>query len=711
MYKFRLKILLLLTAVSFGILLVRLGMLQLAHGAYYREEAARRLQKYEFTPGMRGRIMDRHGVILAEDQVCHNFSLDYAFIAQAIAEDEEFVARVRQQAQSGLGSTPEERLALDAAADRARRTKRLAKELAEDDRWKQYRLRDIRRALGLDRGDPRIEEDFSRRFQQTCSVARSLATEFDVDLDETMSDILWKYRRWELRAGRPVREQFMAHAVVTGLMDEHVHALRPMLSDLLGATLDPSHRRYYPHGDTACHIIGYTGRVFADEEARWNLREDQADWLRRRMWNYFPGDTIGKTGVEAMGEYIDGPDGAVEPFLRPIRGYVRYRKPGDVAEIVPPQDGRDVHLTIDIELQKGLTDLLRADGKSGAIVVIDIARGEILAMVSWPTFDLNTYRQQYARLVTDTANLPLHHRAVANGYPPGSTVKPLTGLVGLQEGLIRPNEELNCPGYVKLDANGNKILRCWYRLGHGPLCIREAIKKSCTVFFPKLSDRIGTERLLDWFQRFGFNRKPGTGLPEENAGLLGTRDWLMRNRKRGFWPSDKWFMSVGQGIFSATPLQIANAHATLARRGVFLSPRIALEAVPLQQRRDLQLRSRDVDLVWGGMHDVVNDRNGGTAYKGWHLGEPLDVTVCGKTGTAQSWPLRIDSDEDGRITQNDQIVKEGDHAWFAGFGPYRAPQVAVSVIVEYAGSGGTHAAPVAKEVFRMLRQFGYVEGD
>ncbi|MBS3821907.1 MAG: hypothetical protein KGY81_09120, partial [Phycisphaerae bacterium] len=368
--------------------------------------------------------------------------------------------------------------------------------------------------------------------------------------------------------------------------------------------------------------------------------------------------------------------------------------------------------------QSRLTELLASSGRSGSIVVIDVESGEVLAMVSWPVFDLNTYRRDRLELETDQVNLPMLHRAVAAAYAPGSTVKPLTALAGLGAGKITPATTFNCPGYLYVAASGQKRHRCWLRSGHGPVDLQRGIRESCNVYFNKIGSLLKAPLLTYWMGLFGFGEQPGTGLPGETSGVLATEAWLQANRMRGFLPSDKWFISIGQGVFAATPLQVANAHAAIARDGVFVAPRVIKDIEdgdgrsadvrpPEQVRRELPIATEHARAVREGMHEVIHDSRG-TAYTYWRSGLPLGVEACGKTGTAQVPPMRIDSNGDGELTVDDQVVRQGDHAWFAGFAPYRQPNIAFAVLIEYAGSGGRNAAPVAKEVIRACIAAGYL---
>jgi penicillin-binding protein 2 len=660
MYMQRLKIFLALVAAIFVIMVGRLVHLQIARGERYRQQAELLLQSYEFPEAQRGRIVDRNGIVLATDEACFDFCMDYAF-------------------------------------------------LVGDADWKARQLKVLADQQGLDLNDDAqrrtVEAMFTHRVDATWDLAHRIANELGQDLSAARQGVIRKIRRWAHAVGRDVREQYMAHPVIRGLDETYANSLRPLLGETLGASLRPSHRRCYPHKQLACHLVGVVGPVYREEEQQYNLTADEADWPSRMQTNYLPGDRIGKIGIEKM----------CEALLRPQRGVRRYRRPGVIAEEKPPCNGLDIQLTIDLRLQERLTRLLRDSGHNGAIVVIDVASGEVLAAVSWPVYDLQTFWADYGELAGlqrvpapegadpsqrqpltrrsqwALANRPLMNRPLTGRYEPGSTVKPLIAAAGLAAGQITPQTTFNCPGYAHMTPGGQTILRCWRRSGHGSLSMVEAICQSCNVYFPRVADKLGIRGVLFWLEEFGFARRPGTGLPEEVAGTLPTSDWLASHRESmRYYPSDRWFLTVGQGVFTATPMQVANAHATLARGGMFLSPRLARQGSPPQIRRRLPLSESQVRTLHEGMRQVVHEP-GGTAYKYWHgEGEVPDVTVCGKTGTAQS------------------NRKGLDHAWFAGFAPFGKPAIAFAVLQEYAGSGGAEAAPLAREVIAICQQYGYL---
>jgi penicillin-binding protein 2 len=328
-------------------------------------------------------------------------------------------------------------------------------------------------------------------------------------------------------------------------------------------------------------------------------------------------------------------------------------------------------------------------------VLLNVQDGTVLAMVSIPVFDLNTYRQNYDKLQSDDFDFPLMHRAVARAYEPGSTVKPIGALAGLEAGIISPQSTSVCEG--KLFPNLN-YLKCTST--HGPVQLVEAIALSCNIYFYRLGERLERQqpgRLLDVYRQFGFGGKLGTALPGESAGKL----------PNSTSPEDARFWAIGQSI-TVTPLQIANEMATIARRGLFLSPSVLADDTQ-QVRRKIDISPSHFDAVQKGMHGVTTI---GTA-RGVFREANLNFEVCGKSGTAQTNPQWQDKNGNHRM-DSDEILRDGDMVWFAGFAPYKNPQVAFAVIVEYVnyaqeGGGAKVAAPFAVEALKECQARGYIK--
>ena len=661
MYKLRVKIFLGIIGLVFLAMCGRLFQ-------EFRREYERMLQRTELLPARRGRVIDRGGRILAMDDPCHDLCLHY-----------------------GL--------------------------LVTDKRWVRRQQRRIARERSVD--SDRAEEIFRRRAENTWRLTEAVAAQAGVPLYDTPAEkgvidrIVRRVSYLQKRTGTTVREQGWVHAVITGLDDRQALDLRAGLDGTVGMVIRPSHRRHYPYRGAACHVIGLTGQVNEIEQRTRNRAIDEDvtgadeddDWLARMRRYYLHGDTIGKRGVERM----------CEDLLRGRRGYRRYQASGSEAEeSQEAAHGQDIHLTLDIGLQIELTQLFRrlraeqlretTDPRSlctnGCIVVLSVAKAEVLAMVSVPTFDLNAYRRDFAALTRNQKDLPLLHRAVASRYPPGSTVKPLAALAGLGSGRITPQTRFHCSGYLFPEVRDR--FRCWIaRLGgaHGTLDLVSAIEHSCNVYFYHVGQRLGVSELSDWYIRFGFGEVPGSGLPEEQPGQVPSRG------TRGI----ARMLAIGQGPITVTPLHLASATATLARGGKFLSPLLALEGGPDRIRRDFAIGKSDAETVQRGMHRVVHSGQG-TAYKIFHGAGvvPLGFDICGKTGTAQTSAHCADLNHDGRVDRRTEVVYSGDTAWFVGFAPYPRPQVAIAVMVEHAGGGGKHAGPIAREALRVCARHGYV---
>lgn len=649
MYNRRVILFLGLVAAVLAIIVVRLVQLQVFSGQEFREEINRRTWRDDVLPASRGHILDRNGAILAVDEPCFDVCVDYRLLF-AWADD--------------LPNDP---------ARQAWRRKVVW--------WQGQQRKEILSAADLPAGlvDKQQlrelgEQMLRQRVATTWRVVRDLAGS-DAALIETVRGIVARveHLRDVSRHKNPV-EQFQSHPVLFGLDEATAVAVKAQVDELVGVSVRPSFVRRYPYEALACHVIGFTGSVGTADQAGGGQAEGGDPYLGD--------DVIGKTGVERM----------CEGLLRGRRGHRQvHRITGTVEEETEAQNGSDVHLTIDIGLQEELTRLI-PPGASGCIVVLSVPAGEVLAMVSMPGYDLNTYQADFARLAKDDLYFPLRHRAVSQVYAPGSTAKPLAALAGLGSGAIGVDTTFTCTGYFN-PADLTKF-RCWTVArgmpGHGPMNVVEGLKNSCNVYFYHVGQEVGGARLAEWFGRFGFLDPPGLGLPEERAGLVEPNAGAGESR----------LMAIGQGPVGATPLHVANAMATIARDGLFRAPVLVLEGGPERPIRQLPLTAAQTGAVKLGMHKVV-DESGGTAYRVFHgeEAEPLGIELAGKTGTATVAGLRASS---GR-------QREGDMAWFAGFAPYRDPQIAFVVVLDYVeGGGAANAGPIAREAIRACMRRGYV---
>ncbi len=363
-----------------------------------------------------------------------------------------------------------------------------------------------------------------------------------------------------------------------------------------------------------------------------------------------------------------------------------------------PRSGQDVQLTLDARVQALAEEALGE--VPGSVVVIDPRNGDVLAMASNPGFDPNQFvpripAEQWRTLNEDPL-FPLVNRAVAGGYAPGSTFKPVTLLAGLEAGTTQAGEVHTCPGYFAL---GRTVFRCWYHSGHGPLQLRQAVERSCNVYCFHVGLQTGVDRLAEEARAFGLGRKTGIELDHELAGNVPDPAWKRRTQQDGWRDGDTCNMSIGQGALVVTPLQMASLAATLANGGKVFRPRLVLgqrsPGEPVFTSRAPELvhqmawRPEDIAVVRNGMRDVVNS-SWGTARKVALPG----VVIAGKTGTA----------EFGRKDERKR------HAWMIAFAPFDQPRYAVAMLVDEGVSGGETTAPLVKKLMSSLFEKADAEG-
>ncbi len=675
MYKLRIKIFLGLIGLFLLVIVARLGYLQIIRAEHYRSQAQKLLEVTQFLPAARGNIFDRNKSILATDQSCYDFCLDY----RLLTVDEKWISVAQREK---------------------------AKKLPPEAKWIRDEQLKIKRDESVSSAE--AEDIFRQRWQFSWALARKLCEVYEKDFDLRISRIIQRVTKlheyFKKRGIERIAEENQSHVIVAGLSSAAAVELKAMLHKTVGATIRPSHKRIYPYQSAACHIIGLTDRIYAEEidklndevSAQHNIADGAASNFKRKLHYYWPDDVVGKTGVEKM----------CEQMLRGERGFVNFKRTGAIIRNHDAKVGQDVQLTLDIDLQIELAKIFinLTGGKNGSLVVLSVPENEILAMVSIPTYDLNLYKEDFQWLANDSVDFSLRNRAISQLYPPGSTVKPLAALVGLSEGVIGVDTQITCNGYLH---NPNSF-RCWiYKQSggsHGPLDLVNGIKKSCNIFFYNVGEwlqRKQPELLCDWFRQFGFENLPGIGIGEEIRGKLPDKFENIGESR---------MLAMGQGPIAVTPLHVANAMATIARDGEFRTAKLVQNDIQQQTLRQLDIPKQYFDVVKRGMFEVT--RPGGTAHKyiyGRAAERPLPEhwEICGKTGTAKVNSLRVDTDSDGVV----DVVRSEDMAWFAGFAPYRNPKIAFAIVVDYAGSGPKNAAPIGRELIRKCEEFGYLGFD
>ena len=470
------------------------------------------------------------------------------------------------------------------------------------------------------------------------------------------------------------------------LSEEEVARLAVNLHRFPGVEIKADLTRSYPLGEHAVHVIGYVGRI--DERELQTIDTSQ-----------YRGSThIGKTGVEKSYEEV-------------LHGQVGYQQvetnaQGRVLRVlksIPPVPGKNIYLTIDTRLQKVAEEAL--GDYNGAVVAIDPRDGEILALASMPGYDPNLFVNgisvaDYKSLNT-SPDRPLFNRALRGVYPPGSTVKPMIGLAGLEYGIIERYTPVYCPGFYRL-PNSKHRFRDWKRGGHGRTPLDKAITQSCDVFFYDLAVNLRINRLHDYLDHFALGRRTGVDLSGEKTGLLPSQEWKRSAYNQPWYMGETLIAGIGQGYMLATPLQLAHATAILAMRGrAHFQPRV-LHATQEQGSDEIRTepprilppieisRADNWEYVADAMIQVVHGR-WGTARA---IGKGSPYLIAGKTGTAQVFSLGQDEKYDA-----DKLDRHlHDHALFIAFAPADHPRIAVAVIAEHGGGGSSVAAPIAKQV-------------
>lgn len=452
------------------------------------------------------------------------------------------------------------------------------------------------------------------------------------------------------------------------------------LLELPGVRIEEGRWRNYPLADKASHLLGYVGKVSEKE-----LDKKSPPLMRQ------PDMKIGKNGVEVLLEdRLRGSAG-----MRHLEVNVRGRVVRELKEI-PPIAGERVALTIDARLQEYIVE--RIANESGAVVVMDIHTGELLALVSNPAFDPNAFskgilQNYWSTLLADEKN-PLLNKATAGMYPPGSTFKMLVGLAGLKKGVINPSTRIYCPGHFYL---GNHRFNCWKPEGHGHMNYRDAIAQSCDTFFYTVGREVGIHAISDMAHELGLGALTGIGLRGERAGIIPNPEWKRKTRGLPWNPGETINASIGQGDVLTTPLQMAVMIARMANGGKKVIPRLT----PVGKGEELKFDFIDIDdlhmkemLV--GM-DMVTNSPRGTAYASGIREEAY--MFGGKTGTSQVRRITVRG-------QNQALIpwKYRHHAWFVGYAPVGNPRYAVSVLIEHGGGGSSAAAPVARDVILKAQQ-------
>jgi len=443
--------------------------------------------------------------------------------------------------------------------------------------------------------------------------------------------------------------------------------------------------RYYPHSELTAHALGYVGRINRNELQR-------IDPVNYAGTNY-----IGKSGVERFYEKVLHGKVGYQHAETNARGRILR-----VLERENPVPGEDLQLHLDLRLQRKAHELL--EGRRGAIIAIEPATGGILALASVPGFDANKFVTGISvkdyRDLSESIDKPLFNRALRGQYPPGSTIKPMMAVAALDSGVTTRERTIWDPGYFQLKESGRRY-RDWKRTGHGWVDLMDSVAESCDVYFYEIGVEMGVDVMYDYLSRFGFGEDATLDVAGALSGLLPSRDWKRAVRSEPWYPGDSVNMSIGQGFFLATPLQLATATALIANRGEWVEPRLLKdirgdrpveEFLPASTHKPLDLKNPD---DWEYVVDTMEEVMHGTRGTARGAARGASYRMAGKTGTAQVFSLGEDEEYDAEEIRE----RLRDHALFVGFAPTDDPKIAVAIIVENGGGGSSVAAPVARGLF------------
>ncbi len=440
--------------------------------------------------------------------------------------------------------------------------------------------------------------------------------------------------------------------------------------ELPGVIIETEPLREYPHDEICSHIIGYLGFI--------NDHELQLEAYK----SYARDDLVGRTGIESRYQNeLRGRDGQRQVVVN-ARG-----RELESFTSKPAISGSNLQLSIDIELQKFAFELI--GDKVGSLVAIDPENGEVLAMVSTPSFSNNLFstrirKEDWQRINSDPLH-PLQNRPLQGCYPPGSTIKPLIAAVALTDQIVNRDTKFFCNGSMTL---GRTRFRCWNRYGHGETNLLKSITQSCDVYYYNIATRLSIDRLAAFANEFGIGLKSGIELPGEKSGLMPSSSWKLKKVHDQWYRGDTLSICIGQGYLTATPLQIAAMYSVFANSGTYFRPHLIKNTDPEPVR--VEVSRKNMQLIRKGLWQVVNTRRG-TANRSKLSNKKWEM--AGKTGTAQVVKQHLETLK--KVA--DTPWRFRDHAWFAAFAPFDDPKIAIAVMIEHGGHGGSTAAPIARQ--------------
>jgi penicillin-binding protein 2 len=468
-----------------------------------------------------------------------------------------------------------------------------------------------------------------------------------------------------IRLNRKAKNPFTPVKLKEGLTYEEVSYIEARRSDFPGLSVEVEVSREYLYGGIGAHVIGYLGKLTP-------VQSKDPEFLDVPVDAY-----IGQWGIEKIHD----------KSLRGIAGQriIEVDAMGRELRLLkenPPVKGADLSISIDSAVQKATEDAFQ--GKAGAMVALHSNTGEILGIVSAPSFDPNSFAKgissnNWTSLINDK-KVPMLNRAIQSQYPPGSTFKIITAIAVIEEGAFDSATKVNCGGGMNL---GSWHFGCWKKTGHDVVGLHRALVESCDVYFYEAGRRIGFDKVHDYALMFGLGEETGISFGKERRGLIPNADWKKKKLKTAWYPGETLINSIGQGYVSTTPLQMAVMMNAVTNGGNVYRPSILKVEEPVLLKK-AGVKPETLDAIKKALHGVVYDP-GGTG----HASKSEKVIIGGKTGTAQVVGIRKDSKY--------LADEHKDHAWFVAFAPVDKPEIALSVMVEHGGHGGSAAAPIAKK--------------
>jgi penicillin-binding protein 2 len=701
MYNRRVKIFIIFSLLLLAVCMLRLAQMQLLSASSVQNEIAelkkQRGQSKQLQT-IRGKILDRNDNELATDEARFWVHINYdlsSFLDERVSKTMLDEAAARRDADVAVAKVDEQ------IREKSEDLQLIIEKCAKFKEVEPSVIWDEIQKINKYVWDRRMFQAWRKNFPNS-EVFKKYKSVISIPISEAIADFEAKEpdpnKRIELASKVDILEMHENWPLLELKTDDDVFTAQLEFMDTEGLQILPKGHRFYPYGSVAAQTIGWVGLA--------TQQQDKELFADDELMNYQEGEVCGRE---------DGVEYVCETILRGRRGELSHDIDGQLIGRTPTEFGEDVKLTLDIELQQRIENYLTDYpyepncGPGVSAVVIEVGTGDILALVSLPDYDLNRARYDYGKLVADN-NHPLINRAINKQYPPGSVVKPLILIAGLETGKITPEEIISCPGHAPPEGWPRCLIFIRSGVGHDSRwanTARNAIKGSCNIYFSQLADRIEPEVLQQWLYKFGYGHDvlflPDLLIEEAKTGVVRNfnqasgliSSTIPRSKVFSFEdiaplrPSHRRWFGIGQGNLRATPLQVANAMAAIARGGIYKKPRLIWEPGN-SEGTDIGITLDTLAVIYDGMRAVVNEFNG-TAHTPFEQFLATlaaeDVTVYGKTGSTE----------------------DPEHAWFGGFAQDSSRhQIAIAVVVEGGEHGSRDAAPLARDIIQFCIEAGYV---